>query len=177
MIHGRADRHSDSPPNNTGLSPGSVGLLKTSSFQVGKLRWDESYPRKQFLLPSLAFFGKHLQWEVCSDMNIVKCQWLCPWTCGQLVRVTIRPGLGWKTTSLSAQLASTHRNSLTDRSQGLLWNPQQSFLYTCRKFAYQSKAQRSGGQINMKDNQTETTLQRDMNSTIVLGNTHLLWLL
>lgn len=116
-------------------------------------------------------------WSSSSEMNIVKCQWLCPWTCGQLVRVTIRPGLGWKTTSLSAQLASTHRNSLTDRSQGLLWNPQQSFLYTCRKFAYQSKAQRSGGQINMKDNQTKTTLQRDMNSTIVLGNTHLLWLL
>lgn len=98
MIHGRIDRLGDSPPSNTGFSPGSVGLLKTSNFQVGKLRWDESYPRKAI---SAAISCLPLQtspvrvtceemcssgWSSSSEMNIGKCQWLCPWTIGQLVR-------------------------------------------------------------------------------------------
>lgn len=97
MIHGRADRHGDSPPRNTGLSPASVGLLKTSNFQVGKLRWDEPYPRKQLLLPSSANTSSERcavtcaemcssAWSSSSEINIEKCQWLCPWTYGQLVR-------------------------------------------------------------------------------------------
>lgn len=97
MIHGRADRHGDSPPKNTGLSPASVGLLKTSNFQVGKLRWDEPYPRKQLLLPSSANTSSERcavtcaemcssAWSSSSEINIEKCQWLCPWTYGQLVR-------------------------------------------------------------------------------------------